>query len=264
MRTVVVFAALLIILFSCNDSAEEFSIVGQVQFALDEKGKIHGEGDTIQEDKYLGGVLHSKTFYDSTEDGRRVIKTFYYDSSGKDSVYLFTIPLTRSARTELIRDKFGNIVEMRILESSSPAVYSLKYINILNADSQAISSRVQDSSGKLVYIQEYSYDSNKRLNEMKTYVLQDTSKVLQSIDTDIYDGKGSKVESMKVDMVSGDSTKREYVYDSRRRLSQERYFKNSSLVHEVSYDYEDNRKKTAIMDYPSLKKKYQIRFYYIK
>ncbi|MCU7549220.1 hypothetical protein OCK74_08840 [Chitinophagaceae bacterium LB-8] len=236
------------IIQSCKESKKDFTSVKWVQFDLDNRGEIISKGDTIAIEYYSEGILLRKVTYDSADHKRRIKKEAEYNSHGKETAYSFQIDNTLADRTEILRDTNGNIVKLKMYDLRPGSDTStLIYKNSYKADTIVLKSEVWDKEfNSLKMILEYDYDSNNRLTAMRTFMIVDTTKTLQSREKYEYDLHGNKTQEIVENPIASTVVKKVYKYDLGNNLLSESLFDGERLVYNIKYSYENGLKKEAI------------------
>lgn len=193
------------------------------------------------------GILIKKIIRDST-GGETIEKTLLFDSNGKEITSIVKYGNLSSNRTDGVRDRSGNLVELKSYELNSNADTTTDiFLYQFNKDSTIVYSQAvdkEDNSRKVFY--EELFDNKKRLLQQTIKIPSGAKFVTESIDKYSYDERGNKVSHIRQNLVDNITSRIIYVYDAGDNLIKESYFKNDSLVYEIDYKYEGVRKKEAV------------------
>ena len=249
---------------NCSSKIKYPQTVTSMQYELDSKDNAMSTGDTIAIEYFNEKrQLVKKITRNKTELGI-IEKTIQYDSEGREITFITKYGDLHTTRTDGLRDKFGNITQMKTYELNSKDTTIDVFTYEFNNDSTIINSKmlsITDSAVKGYY--EELYDNKRHLIQRTLRAPVEQGKItVESIESYTYDDWGNKTSSTSQDLLNNNTTKTIFVYGGKDKLLKESFFKNDSLIYELDYQLEGDRKIEAIKNMPLLKKKFKILFIY--
>jgi hypothetical protein len=234
-----------------------------IEYPFLSNGEVSNKGDTI-ELEYLNNknVVIKRIIRDKTKLGI-LEKTTIYDLNGKLKTTIVNYDGKHVYHTDMTKDQAGYINELKIYEVGDKDTAVAVFVYEFNQDSSIVySKQINKTDSAVIAYYEYKYDAQKRLVQLTTKTPSEKGIIIESIESYAYDAKGNKLSYEKQNLTDSITSKAIFMYNEANNLVREVNYNNGTLMNQVDYKYEADKKKEAIKNIPSLKNMSKIEFVY--